>query len=108
MSATTVWFASSRGSISCSASFRLKRRVSVLGIVGSAVCRRAPRMRFVLAVLAPCIKRVIHNHAVLQHFVVIGEITGEAQRNCEQSGRLSGELQMRGIGTAHDQGKTLE
>ena len=33
-----------------------------------------PVVRFALAMLAPRVQRVVHHHAVLEHFMVVGEV----------------------------------
>src|SRR6185503_1453938 len=69
---------------------------------------RIPRVDFVLSLLAPRVQRVIENHAVLQHLVVIREDARKAERHGGKSRRLRREVELRGVRTAHDQREALQ
>jgi hypothetical protein len=45
-----------------------------------------PVVRLALETTTPGVERVVNDHAVLQHFVVVGEDMAEAKRDCEQTG----------------------
>src|SRR5260221_5930295 len=59
-------------------------------------------MRRALKISAPGVERVVHYQAVLQHFVVVGEYGGEAERDRIEASRLRRQLQPRSVGTADD------
>src|SRR5258708_37204618 len=62
-------------------------------------------MRLALKISAPGVERVVHYQAVLQHFVVVGEYGGEAERDRIEASRLRRQLQPRSVGTADDGGQ---
>src|SRR5882724_4490460 len=51
---------------------------------------------------APGVERVVDDHAVTQHLVVIGKIRRQALADREEAGRLRRQLGPPGIGPAHD------
>src|SRR5882757_3398661 len=67
-----------------------------------------PVVRFTLEATTPGVERVVDDHAMLQHFVVVGEDMAEAERDREQAGRLRREIEARGIGASDDVGELLE
>src|SRR5260370_42097916 len=69
---------------------------------------RGPVMGLTVAIAAPGVKRVVHHHAVLEHRMVVREVGREPERQREQAWRLRRELQMCGVGPAHDQRERAE
>src|SRR5260370_8418633 len=65
-------------------------------------------MGLTLAIAAPGVKRVVHHHAVLEHRMVVREVGREPERQREQAWRLRRELEMCGVGPAHDQRERAE
>src|SRR5260370_18211330 len=65
-------------------------------------------MGLTLAIAAPGVKRVVHHHAVLEHRIVVPEVGREPERQGEQAWRLRRELEMCGVGPAHDQRERAE
>src|SRR5262249_6900798 len=69
---------------------------------------RGPIVRLRLKAAAPGIERVVHHHPVFEHFVIVGKVRGEAERDREQPAALRGEVMARGIGAAHDFRQVVE
>jgi hypothetical protein len=69
---------------------------------------RRPGVLLALQARAPRIERIVHDHPVVQHRVVIRDRCGETQREREQSRRLRGELGPRCIGATDDQRQAFE
>ena len=49
---------------------------------------RYPVVSLALRRTAPGVDGVVHDHAGFEHFVMVGKVDREAERQCEQSGRL--------------------
>src|SRR6266568_6827032 len=62
--------------------------ISVMPLAPSGPQLRVPVVGLVLAAAAPRIKRVVHRHAVLKHFMVVGEIGRQPKRQGKQPGGL--------------------
>src|SRR5262245_12600322 len=61
-----------------------------------------PIVRLRLKTAAPGIERVVHHHPVFEHFVIVGKVRGEPERDREQAAALRGEIVARCIGASHD------
>ena len=61
-------------------------------------------MALILPLPAPQIERIVHHHALLQLFMVIGNQARQAQRKTDQTGRLRGDFRMPGIGAIMGEG----
>src|SRR5712691_558337 len=73
------------------------------------VCaHRWPVLLFGLKAAAPRIEGVVDHHAVLEHFVVVGEIGREAARDRGQALALRREVGPRCIGTSDDRRQMVE
>lgn len=59
-------------------------------------------MGFRLARAAPCVKRIVDHHPMIEHFVVIREVVRQPEREREQSSGLRSKIQSRGIGAPND------
>src|SRR5258708_10204030 len=62
-----------------------------LGTLGSN-CPSGPIMRLGLRRAAPRVERVVDDHAVLQHFVIVRKIRREAERDREQAAALGTQI----------------
>src|SRR5258706_9224751 len=82
--------------------------VSVIVRVSSPVRLGVPGVHLVLPLLAPRVQRVVQDHAVLQHLVIVRKDAREPERDGSKSRRLRRKLELRGIGAAHDQRKALQ
>jgi hypothetical protein len=56
---------------------------------------------------APGIQRVVDDEAAPQHFVVVREVVGQAERDCVKACGLGSQVQSRSIGTARNRGENL-
>ena len=56
-----------------------------------------PVVRLGLQAAAPGVERVVHDHAVFEHLVIIREVGREAERDREQAGALRTQIVARGI-----------
>jgi hypothetical protein len=65
-------------------------------------------MGFRLQGTAPSVERVVYDHAVGQHFMVVGEVRREAEGNREQPAALRRQIMSRCVGAAHDGGELFE
>src|SRR5262249_51841911 len=66
------------------------------------VSRGWPGMSLSLQCAAPSIERVIHDHAVAQQIMIIGNESFQALRNRQKPRRLRREIWTRGIRAAHN------
>jgi hypothetical protein len=69
---------------------------------------RRPIVGLGLQRTAPRIERIIHDHAMHEHLVVVREIGGKPQRDREQAAALRREIVPRRIRAAHDDRKLIE
>jgi len=65
-------------------------------------------MGFPLARHAPGIQGVVHGHAVAQHFLVVGKLLRQAQRDRVQARRLRCQIEPGRVCAAHDQRQLLQ
>ena len=73
------------------ASLGLRRELEEVGVV-----------RLVAHAARPRVERVVHDHAVREHLVVVAEVVRQAQRDGHQPGRLRCQLGLAGVGPADD------
>ena len=59
-------------------------------------------MRLALAVPAPGVEGVVHDHAVPEHLMVVREVGGQAEGNGEQPCRLRRQIQPGCVGTPNN------
>src|SRR6266566_1894709 len=69
---------------------------------------RGPIVRLGLQSAAPGVERVVHDHPVLQHFMVIREVSRKAERNCKQAAALRGQIVPRCIGAPDNRRQVVE
>lgn len=74
----------------------------------SRLLRSRPVVSLRLEVSAPPVERVVDDHPIAQHLVVIREIGRETKRDGEQPSGLWGQVMSRGVGTADDLGEMLQ
>src|SRR6478609_3141921 len=71
-------------------------------VVISSLHLGRPGVRLADQMAAPGVERVVQDHAVLQHLVVVGVDVAEAQRDREQAVALRRKVEPRGVGASHD------
>src|SRR6476646_9810188 len=67
-----------------------------------------PVVGFRLEIAAPGIKRVVHHHAVPEHFMIIRKIRGQAERDGEQAAALRGQIVARRVGASDYFGQMVQ
>src|SRR5437016_4698184 len=82
----------SRSDTPCSGCERPSSAIEISAMTSLFRGRRGPIVRLGLQRAAPGIERVVHDHAVLEHFVVVVEICREAERDRKQAAALRGEV----------------
>ena len=92
----------------------LKRRIDRLSAIASSAtpgllhCRGRPVVRFRLEIATPGIERVVHHHAVPEHFVIVRKVRGQAERDGEQAAALRGQIVAGRVGSSDDLGEMVE
>ena len=59
-------------------------------------------MRLVVSALAPRVERVVNDHAVPEHVVIVREQSRQPQRDRQQAGGLRRKIEASGVGAAND------
>src|SRR5262245_26965653 len=80
-------------------------------LVGASLLDRLggwPIVRFGLQGPAPGVERVVHHQSVPEHFVVVGKVGRETERNREQTTALRAQIMARRVGASHDLGEVIE
>ena len=65
-------------------------------------------MRFRLESATPGVERVVHHHAVPEHFVIVRKVRGQAERDGEQAAALRGQIVSGRVGPSDDLGQMVE
>ncbi|GCC47213.1 hypothetical protein chiPu_0031396, partial [Chiloscyllium punctatum] len=81
---------------------------SLLDVTSGPDGARGPIVRLGLQRAAPGVERVVDDHAVLQHLVVIGEVGGEAERDREQAAALRAQIVPRRVGAPDNRRQMVE
>src|SRR5947207_1870296 len=72
--------------------------ISVMPLAPSGPQLRVPVVGLILAAAAPRVERVVHRHAVLEHFMVVGKIGRQPERQGKQPRGLRRKVEASRVG----------
>src|SRR3954463_15511597 len=70
--------------------------------------RGRPVVRFRLESATPGVERVVHHHAMSEHFVIVRKVRGQTERDGEQAAALRGQIVSGRLGPSDDLGQMVE